>query len=850
MKTQAIRDKFVYFFQEKLHAHLDRANLLNKSDPSLLFVNAGMVQFKPWFLGKKPSNKRAVTIQPCLRVGGKHNDLQNVGHTARHHTLFEMLGNFSFGDYFKKDAIAFAWEFLTKQLEIPVEKLWVTVHYSDQESKNIWINDIHVSPDRVIECDDEDNFWSMGDTGPCGPCTEIFYDHGEGVPGGPPGSNDADGDRYVEIWNLVFMAFNRETNGQMTDLPNPCVDTGMGLERIAAVLQSKQSNYDTDQFKNIINGIKNKLSINDESTVTLQVVADHIRSILFLLIDGLQPGNEGAEYVLRRIIRRALRYLYQAGINEPCLFKLLPLVVFEMGKAYPEIKKGLKDAQTNLKTEEQRFFKTLDAGMKILNEHLNKDKNVSGELAFKLYDTYGFPVDITEDVAKEQGGSVDHAQYNKCMQKQKERSLKSQKFRVMEHLDLSKLPKTTFVGHESMDTEATVLAAIQDNQLLDTLQGEGVLILNKTTFYPEGGGQVGDKGTIIRENERINVVDTQIQEDIILHTVKCDKAIKKGDTLKLLVDQNREHTKRHHSATHLLHKALKNVLGDDVCQKGSLVTPERLRFDFNYPKSLSHNQLSEIEKIVNDAIQTGYPVVIEKMTFEAAQKAGAISLFGEKYPSPVRVLSMGDFSKELCGGTHVSNTNEVIYFKILNESAVASGVRRIEAVAGYKAIEHFLKLEHIVNKLKKELKVSSSDLSPKVLQLLNDKSLLEQKLKKAKAQHSQWLDYIDIKGKHLYYGAVDVDDVQDLLIHIDHYRKDPNMVALLYFTKDNVSRFVIAVSNTISTFNAKEVLSHLSGSMTIKGGGKDHLVQGVMQLKLKESEKILATLQQWIGDKN
>jgi alanyl-tRNA synthetase len=695
LSTSELRAAFLAFFRARGHQVVPSSPLVPGNDPTLLFTNAGMVQFKDVFLGKdERSYKRAATSQRCVRAGGKHNDLENVGYTARHHTFFEMLGNFSFGDYFKADAIDFAWDFVTGTLRIDPKKLWVTVYKDDDEAADLWLSRTRVDPKRFSRMDEKSNFWAMGDTGPCGPCSEIFYDHGPEIAGGPPGSKDEDGDRYVEIWNLVFMQFERSADGKMTPLPKPSVDTGMGLERTAAVMQGVHSNYDIDLFRNLIAAAAEATGQKKKSkSPSLRVIADHIRACSFLIVDGVIPGNDGRGYVLRRIIRRAIRHGYQLGQHQPFFHKLVPALAHEMGEAYPELIKGADHAARVLKQEEERFAETLENGMALLEGSIKKlkGKTIAGETVFKLYDTYGFPVDLTADIARERGLAIDQAGFEKEMEAQRERARAASKFGVdlrgPETLDTA----SAFSGYEQLVDEGRIEAILKGGAEVDSAAtGDEVQIaLDRTPFYAESGGQVGDVGTLANGAARFRVSNTIRLGDAHLHIGKVEAgSFRKGDTVTASVDAAiRQATVLNHSATHLLHAALRQVLGSHVIQKGSLVAPDRLRFDFSHTQAVTPQELETIERLVNSEIRRNTAGDIRHMPYDAAIKSGAMALFGEKYGDEVRVLKFGDFSTELCGGTHVSRTGDIGFFKITSEGGIASGIRRIEAVTGEGALD-------------------------------------------------------------------------------------------------------------------------------------------------------------------
>src|SRR5215831_2034269 len=702
MKSSEIRTKFLKFFQERDHAVVASSPLVPANDPTLLFTNSGMVQFKDVFLGRETRPyKRATTSQRSLRAGGKHNDLENVGYTARHHTFFEMLGNFSFGDYFKRDAIRYAWELLTRVYKLPPDKLWTTVYHEDSEAYDLWTKEIGVPKERCVRIGDKpgspkyqsDNFWQMADTGPCGPCSEIFYDHGPSIAGGPPGSSEADGDRYIEIWNLVFMQFNRDEKGMMTPLPKPCVDTGMGLERIAAVLQGVHSNYEIDLFRDLIRAAARETGTKDLADNSLKVIADHIRACAFLVVDGVIPGNEGRGYVLRRIIRRAIRHAYKLGRKEPFFHRLVPDLSKEMGEAYPELPKAKERVMQVLKGEEERFAETLENGMKVLEAALHReDRMLDGETVFQLYDTFGFPVDLTADMARERGIMIDHAGFEAAMERQRQRARAAGKFKMEAGVEYSG-GATQFKGYETLDLgDAKIAAIYREGTSVPGIAagGSAIVVLDKTPFYAESGGQVGDAGELVAAGGTFIVADTQkIQADVFgHHGVLATGRLAVGDRVAAHVDHaRRERTMRNHSATHLMHKALREVLGPHVQQKGSLVDPDKTRFDFSHDTPMTEPQIRTVEAIVNREIIANEPTQARIMSFDDAVRAGAMALFGEKYGDEVRVLDIGT-SRELCGGTHVARTGDIGLFKIVSEGGVAAGIRRVEAVTGENALAY------------------------------------------------------------------------------------------------------------------------------------------------------------------
>jgi alanyl-tRNA synthetase len=735
MSSSELRTAFLEFFRARGHALVPSSPLVPGNDPTLLFTNAGMVQFKDVFLGKdERSYRRAASSQRCVRAGGKHNDLENVGYTARHHTFFEMLGNFSFGDYFKAEAIEFAWDFVTDTLKIPPEKLWVTVFRDDDQAADIWLKSIKINPKRFTRMDENSNFWAMGDTGPCGPCSEIFYDHGPEIAGGPPGSKDEDGDRYVEIWNLVFMQFERAADGRMTPLPKPSVDTGMGLERTAAVMQRVHSNYDIDLFVKLIQAAAQATHAKDLASPSLRVIADHIRACSFLVVDGVIPGNDGRGYVLRRIIRRAIRHGYKLGQEKPFFHTLVPALVAEMGAAYPELAKGADHVARVLKQEENRFAETLENGMALLDAAIGKTqgKTIAGETVFKLYDTYGFPVDLTADIARERGLSVDQAGFEREMESQRDRARAASKFgvdlRAPETLDA----ESRFCGYEQLQGEGRVLAILKDGAAIDAVsEGDDArVVLDSTPFYAESGGQVGDVGTLTNGAATFRVTDTRKLGDAHLHVGKVEAGrFRKGDTVTATVDAaTRQATVLNHSATHLLHAALRKVLGTHVIQKGSLVAPDRLRFDFSHTQAVTPRELETIERKVNAEIRRNTAGHIRQMSYDDAIKSGAMALFGEKYGDKVRVLSFGEFSTELCGGTHVGRTGDIGLFKITGEGGIASGIRRIEAVTGEGALEAVRASEATLKRVAGSLRATPAELEGKVSQLLEQQKKLEREI--------------------------------------------------------------------------------------------------------------------------
>jgi alanyl-tRNA synthetase len=772
MTSSEIRGSFLEFFRKNGHAVLPSSSLVPANDPTLLFTNAGMVPFKDLFLGKELRDySRAATAQRCVRAGGKHNDLENVGYTARHHTFFEMLGNFSFGDYFKREAIHFAWNFITGTLGIPKDRLWVTVFKEDDEAERIWTEEIGIDPTRCTRLGEQSNFWSMGETGPCGPCTEIFYDHGAEIPGGPPGSPDEDGDRYVEIWNLVFMQYDRSSDGVLLPLPKPSVDTGMGLERVAAVMQGVHSNYDIDLFRSLIRAAAEITGTDDLESSSLRVIADHIRACTFLIVDGVVPSNEGRGYVLRRIIRRAIRHGYKLGQTEPFFHKLVPSVVREMGGYYTELVNGEARATQILAQEEIRFAETLATGMALLDAEAAKLETtvIPGETVFRLYDTYGFPLDLTADVARERGLTIDQAGFDAAMEAQRDRARAASKF-GSEMRESVKLPgKTEFLGYDRLTEKAHVSSLIFDGAVVDVMQPgqEGEVVLDHTPFYAESGGQIGDAGVLIGTMSgaasRFTVRDTRKLGASFAHVGVLDTGeLRVGDVVEARVDKERRTAiALNHSATHLLHAALRKVLGPHVEQKGSLVAAEKLRFDFSHTQAMSPEEIRRVEELVNAAIRENAPAETRIMALDEAVAAGAMSLFGEKYESDVRVLSIGDFSMELCGGTHVERAGDIGLFKILSESGVAAGVRRVEAITGKTAHEWVLHTDQVMRDIAAMLRGSREDVDEKVRELVDRSRRLEKEVQQLKSRLASG------QGGDLSSQAKDVDGIKVLAAQID-----------------------------------------------------------------------------------
>ena len=841
MTSAEIRQAFLDYFNQQGHEIIASSPLIPGNDPTLLFTNAGMVQFKDVFLGsdKRPYN-RATSSQRCVRAGGKHNDLENVGYTARHHTFFEMLGNFSFGDYFKREAIKFAWEFLTQRLGLPEERLWVTVHYTDDEAEKIWKEEMGVSPERFSKLD-EDNFWAMGDTGPCGPCTEIFFDHGADVAGGPPGSPDEDGDRYIEIWNLVFMQYNRSADGTMEPLARPSIDTGMGLERIAAVMQNVHSNYEIDLFRNLLQATASVLALDNSDSKSLRVIADHIRSCAFLITDGVLPSNEGRGYVLRRIMRRAIRHGNKLGAKEPFFHKLVAPLVKEMGDAYPELVKLQDQVERILLKEEQQFAKTLEHGMQLLEQAINglEASTIPGETVFRLYDTYGFPVDLTADVAREHDLSIDMEGFEREMDAQRERARASGQFSV-DYNDQIKLEgATTFNGYDSLEDRSEVIALYREGEEVSQLSaGEtGVVVLKNTSFYAESGGQAGDQGALRWDRGQFDVADCTKESGHHLHHGSLSEGVLKvGDQVVTEVDMaKRQATALNHSATHILHAALRTVLGDHVQQKGSLVNAERLRFDFAHFEAMTPEQISEVEALVNDQIRANSAVETELMELDAAKGKGAMALFGEKYDAEVRVLSMGgDFSVELCGGTHAKRTGDIGLLKIVAESGIASGVRRIEGVTGAQALSWINSNEKSLSEIASLLKGSRESALDKVRGLNERARQLEKELERlaaklASAQSGDLLDQVqDVKGIKVLAAKLEGVEPKALRDTLDQLKNKlgSGVVVLLTAQDDKVSLIAGVTKDLTGQVKAGDLVRELASRLGGKGGGRPDMAQG------------------------
>ena len=839
-----IRNAFLEFFKNKQHEIVPSSSLVPANDPTLLFTNAGMVQFKEVFLGhEKRPYVRATSSQRCVRAGGKHNDLENVGYTARHHTFFEMLGNFSFGDYFKQEAIEYAWEFLTEVLGLPADKLWVTVFDEDDEAADIWLNEIKVDPSRFSRIGAKDNFWSMGDTGPCGPCTEIFYDHGEDIPGGPPGTPDEDGDRYIEIWNLVFMQYDRDSEGKLNPLPKPSVDTGMGLERLAAIMQGGHSNYDIDLFQALIKAVAKLANCKDLDNSSLKVIADHIRSCSFMIVDGVIPSNEGRGYVLRRIIRRAIRHGHKLGIRDSFFYKLVAALVEQMGDAYPELTKMQPQVEKVLKQEELRFAETLDQGMAILEQAIKElsAREIPGETVFKLYDTYGFPYDLTADIARERNLTVDKAGFDKAMEAQRERARSVKSFAADYNQAINIEGSTEFTGYDLLKDSGKVLALFKEGEAVEQLNAgeQGMLVLDQTPFYAESGGQVGDHGELVAGsdiNETVfKVSDTQKQGEVFVHigTVGQGKVVV-GESLQAYVDESeRQQIAEHHSATHLMHAALRDVLGEHVQQKGSLVDADKLRFDFSHFEPISQQQLEQIEALVNTHIRCNHVVQTKIMSQEDAIASGAMALFGEKYGDSVRVLNMGDFSIELCGGTHVQRTGDIGIFKITSETGVAAGVRRIEAVAGAKAIEWIEQGETALNNIAALVKGSREDVQQKVEQLLAQSRKLEKDLEKLKGKmaNSQGSDLAgqaeEVAGIKVLAAKLDGADNKVLRDTLDQLKNKLGSAAVVLAAVDGQKVSIVAgvTRDKTDIIKAGDLVNVVAEKVGGRGGGRPDMAQ-------------------------
>ena len=863
MKTADIREAFLSYFERQGHTRVASSSLVPHDDPTLLFTNAGMNQFKDTFLGLEVRDyNRAVSSQRCVRAGGKHNDLENVGYTARHHTFFEMLGNFSFGDYFKREAINFAWTFLTEDLKLPKEKLWVTVHVSDDEAAQIWVEEVGVDPNRLSRLD-EDNFWQMGDTGPCGPSSEIFFDHGPEVPGGPPGSPDDDLDRYIEIWNLVFMQYNRDSAGELHPLPAPSVDTGMGLERISAVLQGVHNNYDIDLFKALVAAAAQELGVEDHSHTSLRVVADHLRSCAFLITDGVLPSNEGRGYVLRRILRRAIRHGNKLGATEPFFAKLVPALVNEMGDAYPELVKQQDAIIKALASEEEQFARTLDKGMDILEQALAslEDNQIPGDVVFRLYDTFGFPVDLTNDIARERGLELDIEGYEAAMQAQRKRSQESGSFQVDYNNVINVEGETEFLGYAEVDSMSSVRGLFVEGEARDAITaGESaVLILDRTPFYGESGGQVGDTGYMHTDSARLEVRDTtKAQGHHLHHVFVVAGSLNAGDQVNAVIDASlRTRIKANHSATHLMHEALRQVLGEHVQQKGSLVDADKLRFDFSHAEAMTADQLAQVAAIVNDQVRANAEVLTQEMDMESAIAAGATALFGEKYGDEVRVLTMGtdQFSVELCGGTHVTRTGDIGVFRIQSEAGVASGVRRIEAVTGVGALADIAKADQALAEVCDVVKASPASAAEKVSNLRKEVRELEKQITQLKQKlatgagsdlTSEAVAVGDIKVLGTVVEGADASTLRDTLDHCKN-KLGSGVLLLAAVEGDKISLVAGVTKDLTDKVRAGDVMKEFAGRVGGKGGGRPDMAQGG-GVDVSALQPALADLPAWVSE--
>ncbi|MBX3628494.1 MAG: alanine--tRNA ligase [Nitrosomonas sp.] len=840
MKSSEIRQKFLEFFESHGHTRVPSSPLVPRNDPTLLFTNAGMVQFKDVFLGQdQRSYVRAASSQRCVRAGGKHNDLENVGYTARHHTFFEMLGNFSFGDYFKRNAIQFAWEFLTVTLNISQERLWITVYAEDDEAADIWLNEIGVNPARFVRIDTTDNFWQMGDTGPCGPCSEIFYDHGPDVAGGPPGSADADGDRYIEIWNLVFMQYNRDSNGELHPLPRPSVDTGMGLERISAVMQQVHSNYDIDLFQDLIKAAARETGTQNLADNSLKVIADHIRACAFLITDGVIPSSEGRGYVLRRIIRRAIRHGYRLGQKEPFFYRLAADLSNIMGTAYPELPAAKERVASVLQQEEERFAETLEHGMQVLEGALEKNvKVIDGETAFRLYDTFGFPLDLTADIARERGIGVDNEGFEKAMARQREQARAANKFTMTEGLAYHG-EQTAFHGYDALQHKGKILAIYKAGTSVDFIEAgdEAVIVLDHTPFYAESGGQAGDSGELMAANGTFAVADTQkIQADVFGHKglLQSGRMVVQDHVQASVNPVTRTSTANNHSATHLLHAALRKVLGTHVAQKGSLVDASRLRFDFSHNTPLTTEEIRKVEQLVNAQIRNNWPVTANHMKYDEAVKQGAMALFGEKYADVVRVIGMGDFSTELCGGTHVAQIGQIGFFKITGETGIAAGIRRVEAVTGRTAVDYVQQREAQLQIIAQTLKTSSQDIHQKIAQIIDNVKQTEKELEQLKAklagyQSTGLADRArDIKGVKVLTASLEGASAKSLRETLDQLKNRLKTCVIVLATAEATNKvtLIAGVSDDLTRqIKAGELVNFVARQVGGKGGGRPDMAQ-------------------------
>ncbi len=842
MDSRELRSAFLSYFEGKGHTIVESSSLVPGNDPTLLFTNAGMVQFKDAFAFREDRGyTRAASCQRCVRAGGKHNDLDNVGYTARHHTFFEMLGNFSFGDYFKEDAIVFAWEFLTEVAGLPADKLWVTVHDSDDEAEQIWIEKVGIDSQRITRLGDDDNFWTMGDTGPCGPSSEIFYDHGPEVPGGPPGSKDGELDRYIEIWNLVFTQYDRSADGTLTPLPKQCVDTGMGLERLAAVLQGVHNNYEIDLFQALIKKVAGLLETTDLDNPSLKVIADHIRTAVFLIADGVVPSNEGRGYVIRRIIRRALRHGHNLQSSGPFFHQLVREVVTQMGDAYPLIAQTRSQVEKVLLKEEQQFELTLDQGMRILSDAISQldGKEIPGEVVFKLYDTYGFPTDLTADIARERNLTLDMAGFDREMEAQRERARAASQFGSADTGDIQLSDVTEFVGYDSLEDESTVIGIMVDGAQVDQAEAgqQALVVLDRTPFYAESGGQAGDTGQLIADGVVLNVTDTVKSGDAFLHQGKSvNGSLAVGDKVQSVVNRPlRDATRLNHSATHLMHAALRKILGEHVNQRGSLVNAERLRFDFSHFEPVSREQLREIERLVNTEIRANSAIETEVMDLESARNKGAMALFGEKYSAEVRVLTMGDgFSVELCGGTHAARTGDIGIFRIVSEQGVASGVRRIEAITGSAALTQVESNEDILSQAGSLVRADNHNLADKLRALIDQNKKLEKTiadLNRKLATGGVGPDIaesaIDLGGVKLVVSQLDGADPKSLPDVLDQLKNKigSGIIVLGTVSEGKVGLIVGVTKDLTDRFHAGDLVNHIASQVGGKGGGRPDMAR-------------------------
>ncbi|MBK5936427.1 MAG: alanine--tRNA ligase [Halorhodospira halophila] len=860
MTSAQLRAAFLEFFRERGHEVVPSSPLVPANDPTLLFTNAGMVPFKEVFLGREQRGyQRAASSQRCVRAGGKHNDLENVGYTARHHTFFEMLGNFSFGDYFKRDAIRYAWTFLTEVVGLPAERLWVTVYEDDDEAARIWLEEIGVDPARFRRIGAHDNFWSMGDTGPCGPCSEVFYDHGPEVAGGPPGSEDEDGDRYIEVWNLVFMQYDRDAEGNLHPLPSPSIDTGMGLERLAAVMQGVHDNYETDLFTPLLDAAGEIAGVADRRKPSLKVVADHIRACSFLIVDGVLPSTEGRGYVLRRIIRRAVRHGYQLGIDEPFFYRLVESLDTVMGEAFPELRERREFVEKILFQEEKRFRETLEDGLALLDDYLSGSDSgvIDGEVVFKLYDTHGFPVDLTADIARERGLEVDDQGFEARMAEQRERARAASRFGGARE-EVVDAGESRFTGYETLEDVGSVTGLYQDGRSVQQLQAgeQGMVVLDRTPFYAESGGQVGDRGEILANGLRFRVEDTVKQGDAHGHLGRLEAGqLGVGDQVTARVDRGtREATVRNHSATHLLHAALREVLGDHVQQKGSLVAPDRLRFDFSHYEAPSREELAGIEARVNEEILTNHPVEAANMAYEEAVQAGAMALFGEKYGDTVRVISVGDYSRELCGGTHAARTGDIGLFKIVDETGVAGGVRRIEALTGERALGWVQEAEERLNRLSDLLRVGPDNLVMKVEQLSERAREQEKEIERLKqklatqAGRSLLDDAGEVAGVRFLATCVEGGGkgLRDTLDQLKN-QLGSGVIVLAAVQGEKVQLVAGVTKDLTDRLSAGDLVNHVAAQVGGRGGGRADFAQAGGKDPSRVNDA-LASVEAWIKD--